>query len=1014
MTQQFQYHVDECVGTLGFDITGNDNTTSVSTLSTPPLSPSHLIQSSARDTLEDIKSVPGDGDQIVVAELEDALSKFAEECLDPIRPYINPDAEFEYYEPSVAGDSNEVEIQTSNPLKPSVNDDSPAPSLELEPVEGRAEISETAETSSSAPSIEILAKPEAGSKPAPSQKYKFAKLTNPDVFEVYLENLDDMTYEELYERTAKVSDCLISWQNEWDDIQKQIYAYETIQKAEKSRAEDKAKAEAETLRLLDDQARDRVRDKYKNQLSLKGQEWADFLEEVEKIDIDPVETLRHLSNLKNPQFMAQVNKKRRPTRHNKEVRFENMPLPESKPTKDEINSEKRKRGRLIDPVRFDDMKQADVYGFEYSAHNKHHGAQPLGADTSRAAQKKKKAQIASGADAATSEVDVTGSGRTRAPRNKTKRAYGEVDADDTPDSDEEGASGRRTRKPKYLHDGSESAGGSRPQSRGGTPSVKTFASGKRVGRPPAKSKLQAVQMAPKSPTPGHGNSSQDLAPLQKAQLQEAAESLVNQTVSDKTEEVPVKKHAGGRPKKLALANKTGAMDFAERPVSVPKPKNKGGRPKKNQAQGGPQSSVKAETASYDSAVQLGEENGVLQSTEQNDGSQGHPGSMSSGRSKRKRTTAETDDSPLVVDSTPAQADENSSKRRKIRATSRAQSQSASQSASRSASQSASLAPSQESDQLDEDVSEENLERKHSTASSNPGTASILSQQGEEEGTGKKRKGGTIKSSQAPKKVKYEFPDLDIDESTLDPVAREELRKAKVAMEKSRKLSESMKNRWAMGGMKKAQETRLANNALKKAAKEAEASKVPIQPTPLTSIAQFATPVPLPPAHTAPIIPKEIAPAPRKSTILKLPLTGAPKTSATPPIKAPTTKVLASKASVLKINAPPKTTASKKASAKRAKPAPPPPRAASTRAKKPNKSFGGFDGANDSDDGETSETQYPSEYDTFLALTSPGNKVTLGKRIPKRKTESTAYVDDDEEDDFNSAEQTEGDDYSFES
>lgn len=1005
MRQQFQYHVDECVGVLGFDIAGNDNQTSVSTLSTPPLSPSHQTQSSVRDDLEDVDDPPTTGDQIVVSQLhvqlEDILSNFTKDFLDPIRPYVNRSTEFEYYEPSIAGDSVEVETQTSNPVKTSGNDNSPAPSLELDSVEVRAEVSENAETSSSAPSIEVVAKSETGPKPAPGPKYKFAKLTHPDHFETYLENPEDMTYEELYEHTAKVSYCLVSWQKEWDDAQKQIYAYETIQKAEKSRAEDKAKAEAEELRILDDQARDRVREKYRVQLSLKGQEWADFLDEIEKVDIDPVETLRHLSNLKNPQFMAQVNKKRRPTRQ-KEVRFENMPLPESKPTKDEINFEKRKRGRLVDPIRFDDMKQADVYGFEYSAHNKHHGAQPLGSDSSRTAQKKKKAQAVAGTDPANSEIDVTSTGRTRAPRNKTKRAYGEIDADGTPDSDEEGVSGRRTRKPKYLHDGSESASASRSQSRGGTPSVKTFASGKRVGRPPAKSKLQAVQMAPKSPSPGQGNLSQDLPPLQKAQLQEAAESLVNQTVSDKAEKPPVKKHAGGRPRKSVLASKAGAMDNIEIPIGVPKPKNKGGRPKKNQAQGGSQSSVKAETASYDSTVQLGEENGVLQSTEQNDGSQDQHGSPSSGRSKRKRTTAETDDSPLVVDSAPAQTEEKSSKRRKTRTTSRA--------TSRTGSQSASLAPSQTTDELEEeDISEENVKHKRSTTTSQPATPSAPSQQGEEELTGKKRKGGAIKSGQAQKKVKTEFPDLDIDESTLDPAAREELRKARVAMEKSRKLSESMKNRWAMGGMKKAQETRLANNALKKAAKEAEASRAPIQPIPATSHVQLATPVPVPIPYASTILPLEIAPAPRKSTILKLPLTGAPKISA---IKPPEVKTLASKAPLLEITTP-KATSSKKPAAKRSK-IPPPPRAASTRAKKPNKSFGGLDGADDSDDEEGSENQFASEYDTFLALTSPGNRVELGKRIPKRKAESVPYIDDEEEDEFHSTEQTEEDDYSFES
>lgn len=254
-------------------------------------------------------------------------------------------------------------------------------------------------------------------------------------------------------------------------------------------------------------------------------------------------------------------------------KLDGEPVPEHKLTKEEHDFEKRKLGRLMDPVRFDDMKMADVYGFEYSSHQSHYGNQPL----DRATRQPQKFQRKNGDTNGISDNAIGGAstGRLRAQRTKTKRLY---DVDDSATSDgEDEVPVKRARKPKVFEDGVTAS-----NQRANTNSVmlipaakRTFPSGKRVGRPPkaySASKLQAVQSAQElqevigEPQPAH------------------IENNVGQIdTTGHPEAVPVKrKHAGGRPKKVVQPS-----DAAE--AVTPKPKNKGGRPRKSRPQDTPAS-----------------------------------------------------------------------------------------------------------------------------------------------------------------------------------------------------------------------------------------------------------------------------------------------------------------------------------------------------------------------------------------------------------------------------------------
>lgn len=958
---EFRDHVAAC--TRPSTANGGSSTSSLSSLplSPSPLSPyvSHLtpvIGSKEVKVTKEIAKVPAHPAKLkpIVANTE--LDAVANSCIipeviqklvesDPIRPYLDPNTLFDYYDQGEEPEVDSKDPDLSENLESedlAINGEPSKPTDLVETLPEPVENSEVAEAPDSPAKKKAIPK-----RSDTTQKFPFPRFTPAEIFEEYLNDPEELDYTELYHRTSKVADTLASYQLEYDSIEKEILAHETLIRAEAKRAEDDAKEVAEERRLLEDEARERVAAIFKEQLKFEQREFQNFLADFEGNNPDDSDTPQHLRNLRNPQFMALINKRKRLAK-NREDHLENAPYPEIKPTKEEIAAEKRKRGRLMDPVRFDDMKTADAYGFDYSAHIKHYGAQPL-ADNPRRSQAKMQAKPANGNELSSTGIETGETSRTRIQRNKTKRLY-DAELSASGESDEDGLPAKRARRPKIFEDGVESTGRARPNpySRSGTPPVRTFASGKRVGRPPAKSKLQAVHMPPRSESPRplpagdafggdgqrSGTESRNLGPLAEAQLHDAAESLVNQTVSGKIVIAPPvkKKHAGGRPRKYPLVPPTtaaAAETMAIDSAAPPKPKNKGGRPRKAPILEDEESTIKIEAAPQ-------YENDVLQSTEQADGSQ-DPSGSDDRRPKRKRTSADSDQSPIVVDLTPFQVVDAPPKKRRARAPKE-------------------TTTDREFPDTSDTKSNGNRDGTSVGGSVAPGFFKKRKARGE----------GVLSFPPTDDPQAEDDSDADIDEESLDPEAREALRLKRVRKEKSRKLSRSMKNRWATGGMQEAQETRRLNNIAKKAAKEkamaeAEAAGIPYVP-----------PVDTPNPASA-----------SKST---------PNTSSkTTPNPVPKTPVLKSKISA------------KKESSRKVKQPPPlvtQERRTSTRPRKPR--VLGFDGVDDEDDEDDDdiEKQFASEYDRFQALTSPGNH-GLGKRVRKSMMDLSTvdYASDDSEDIF---------------
>ena len=380
---------------------------------------------------------------------------------------------------------------------------------------------------------------------AEKSRYPFKKLTPVETFEDYLQFSDEVPYEVIYMRTAHVSSLLAELQREFMSLEKEINQHEGIEKGTKERADEAAReVERQRTEIHEKQtakAIANVSERYKIELKFRGEDWERFLANFKRQYPNDLETLAILHNLKDPQFIAALKK-----RQNKEesAKYENVPVPETRLTKEEEKLEKRRKLGLgvLDPIVFDDKKQADVYGQEHSARWHHIGDQPL----------KLPGDMES----------ITGRS-TRQPRQSSRKKYDEGDSV-TPEEEYEPLPAKRSRKPRTFGDnesGPRSRGQS--QSRDATPGVKRFQSGKRVGRPPNPSKLQNVQSAPTSDKPQLG--------LQEAtELQQAAEALISKTTAAESSFAsassgpsirqpvsssylaPKKRHAGGRPRKVVV------------------------------------------------------------------------------------------------------------------------------------------------------------------------------------------------------------------------------------------------------------------------------------------------------------------------------------------------------------------------------------------------------------------------------------------------------------------------------
>ncbi|EHL02249.1 hypothetical protein M7I_1843 [Glarea lozoyensis 74030] len=350
-----------------------------------------------------------------------------------------------------------------------------------------------------------------------AKRYPFPKFTSIEDFEDYVANVDEASYEDLYDRTSYIAGVLVDYQKEWDDIEKEIYIHESYVKAQAKKVAEAAKFAEEEKAKVEDQKYLGIAEAYKTELKLSRSDWEQFLERYDTTDAKQNDLVERLRSLRLPNFLSAIHKRQK-GREPEPIKLIDRPLMAERITKEELAMDKRKRGRLIDQITFEDMKHADVYGFNYSSQLHHVGNQPQPSYSGKLQAR----------------GDASEEGRSRSQRNKHNKSY-DAERSDTPETENDELPAKRARKPRMNLDmGLEPQGRTRtgPGSRSSTPAVRTFPSGKRVGRPPAKSKLADVHLPPlsASPTYEEGSSTRDfLEEDVNNNLKEAAKSLFNQT-----------------------------------------------------------------------------------------------------------------------------------------------------------------------------------------------------------------------------------------------------------------------------------------------------------------------------------------------------------------------------------------------------------------------------------------------------------------------------------------------------
>jgi hypothetical protein len=614
-------------------------------------------QKASIDAVEDVEQLGLDGAEDEVPELSNAAQEQnTSEDQDVPGDLNNSESQSTPDDPAFAeaqnnpDDQSRVEVQNAPENPPNVDDQTSSQDSAEMPISTLVvpEASESLEALSPSQADDIDAEVKGtGIKPK-TGGFAFPRFTDISVFEEYLGNPESLKYEELYHRTDKMTSVLVDYQEEFDRINKEIAQWENPIKAQKLEEEQQEKEAKESRQKEEDEKMLDLAEKYEKELQFtRRNDWQDFINKyAADHPKDNGYIIGLLKNLRSKSTLIDIKKrqKARKGKHTNADGEEFIPIPQpmhSKKTKEDIEVEKRKRGRIMDPVTFEDMKQAAVAGFPHSKLDKHYGKQD--------------------------PPDRYGYGKEnddengRPKRNKMKRNY----ETDPSVSDESGGEEAATdlppkrRRTQRKDDDFSSVGGihTGPGTREGSP-TRRFASGKRVGRPPgapskekAKSKLSLVQaqsasiseespemqngigqqngdvdQAQKKARRGTGSQAPELGPVEEAQLHDAVESLVNQTNGEQPAPAPpIKKNRGGRPPKirpdpaLMIKNEDG-----EEVVRV---KNKGGRPPK----GGPgrkkgrggrvkKAVVKEEPiVEQENHVQLGEENDILPSTEQDGG-----------------------------------------------------------------------------------------------------------------------------------------------------------------------------------------------------------------------------------------------------------------------------------------------------------------------------------------------------------------------------------------------------------
>lgn len=422
------------------------------------------------------------------------------------------------------------------------------------------------------------------SLPAAESKFKFRKLTDPKIIMDYLGNPDEMSYEMLYHRTQVVANILNEYQHEYRDADREVkdFMAGTVLSKEDKAAQDR---EAERVKLLELEAADdvlwRLYTSYYTKLQALGESGGPIAAEVTGDDeTDPGEVpskgrkkkindrawKRYATELlkahpKDAAFSSQLASLmqgnslkalterrlqrskpvvRAPTPTYKGLDLIDIPLPKV----EEPKSKKRDfEGTLID---FEFRKMSDVYGLP--------GLQ-MGADGYVILQDR------NGDAPREGRGDRPVRARKQAPKYDTEQSEAPGNSSDDVPAKRRRIDALAPNSPAPVsraRTGASTANAS-PQ--------RTFASGKTWGRPRGSatttgaksSKVSKLKVShlPDAELPEAKLHTQELPEKKEVELQQAAQSLVDQTNAD-LEVPPVpKKGKHGGPRKKGVSTKTG-------------------------------------------------------------------------------------------------------------------------------------------------------------------------------------------------------------------------------------------------------------------------------------------------------------------------------------------------------------------------------------------------------------------------------------------------------------------------
>lgn len=314
-----------------------------------------------------------------------------------------------------------------------------------------------------------------------ASKLIYPSVTSAATFADYIEDVEHLSYEELYQRLARVDDCLITLHKELQLTNKQIEEFDIEERHQKLLAEEellesKRRAVAEWKR--DDDLRQKVRRRYAQELKLDG--WA-FWQFLMTLPASQCRYKRALKELKDARFVKRIQAERatKEAEYKKMVKKDyiaklalHLPagLHVDEKSKAEIDSDRKlHRGpTFMDPVVFDDQVTADAYGFERNRHPMYYGRQSL------------------------PNVNARGD-RFQSSRNRQARNGRQLNDRTTSPESDNGERERRVRRPRQFPEDfvptiSRSATPSTTPA--STPTLRGF---RKRGRP-AKSKLQDVSV----------------------------------------------------------------------------------------------------------------------------------------------------------------------------------------------------------------------------------------------------------------------------------------------------------------------------------------------------------------------------------------------------------------------------------------------------------------------------------------------------------------------------------------